>query len=153
MNYWLMKSEPQVYSITDLKNDRRSIWDGVRNYQARNFLRQMQLGDLAFFYHSNTKITGIVGLMKIVENNLVDPTQFDASSSYYDAKATLELPRWQTVKVEFMASFAEVITLTKLKQEFNNDEFLLIKKGNRLSVMPVSESIAKQILKLSQNSR
>jgi predicted RNA-binding protein with PUA-like domain len=153
MNYWLMKSEPQVYSIADLKKDRRAIWDGVRNYQARNFLRQMQPEDLAFFYHSNTKAPGIVGLMKIVENNLIDTTQFDATSPYYDTKAALESPRWQTVKVEFMASFAEVITLNRLKQEFQNDEFLLIKKGNRLSVMPVSESIAQQILKLSQNSR
>lgn len=147
-----MKSEPQVYSIADLKAEWHSIWDGVRNYQARNFLRQMQPEDLAFFYHSNTKVPGIVGLMKIVENNLIDPTQFDATNPYYDAKATLDSPRWQTVKVEFVASFAEIITLERLKQEFQNDEFLLIKKGNRLSVMPVSESIAKQILKLSQNS-
>jgi predicted RNA-binding protein with PUA-like domain len=150
MNYWLMKSEPQVYSIEHLKTDKQSIWDGVRNYQARNFLRQMQPGDLAFFYHSNTKVPGIIGLMKVVTGNLVDPTQFDVKSPYYDAKSTPEAPRWQTVKVEFMRSFDEIITLQTLKQEFNDDEFLLVKKGNRLSVMPVSPSIATKILELGK---
>lgn len=150
MNYWLMKSEPQIYSIEHLKTDKQLIWDGVRNYQARNFLRQMQPGDLAFFYHSNTKVPGIVGLMQVVTANLVDPTQFEAESPYYDAKSTPEAPRWQTVKVEFMRSFDEIITLQTLKQEFNDDEFLLVKKGNRLSVMPVSLLIATKILELSK---
>ena len=141
-----MKSEPDVYSIEDLSKDKQEIWDGVRNYQARNFLKTMQIGDLAFFYHSNTKIPGIVGLMKIVESNVVDPTQFDSNSKYYDPKSTLASPRWHTVKVEFVSSFAETITLTKLKQEFSGDDFLVVKKGNRLSVMPVSETVAQKIL-------
>lgn len=106
----------------------------------------MQIGDLAFFYHSNTKIPGIVGLMKIVESNVVDPTQFDSNSKYYDPKSLPESPRWHTVKVEFVKSFSETITLTKLKQEFNGDDFLVVKKGNRLSVMPVSETVAQKIL-------
>ena len=86
MNYWLMKSEPGVYSITDLQNQNHTIWDGVRNYQARNFLRQMQIEDLAFFYHSNAEPPGIFGLMKIVETGIADPTQFDVNSKYYDDK-------------------------------------------------------------------
>lgn len=146
MNYWLMKSEPQTYSLDDLKQERQTIWDGVRNYQARNFLRQMAVGDLAFFYHSNTKSPGIVGLMKIVTDNLVDPTQFEASSKYYDPKSTRESPRWQTVKVEFVRDFERIVTLSQLKQVFNGEELLVVKKGNRLSVMPVPEKVAKQIL-------
>ena len=148
MNYWLMKSEPDVYSIADLKLDKSSIWDGVRNYQARNFMRQMSLGDLVFFYHSNTKTPGIVGLMRVVETNIADPTQFDINSEYYDAKSQLDSPRWQTVKVEFVEEFAKLISLDELKQEFSVDELLVVRKGNRLSVMPVSESAAQKILKM-----
>jgi predicted RNA-binding protein with PUA-like domain len=106
----------------------------------------MEVGDLAFFYHSNTKIPGIVGLMKIIKSNLADPTQFDRTSQYYDPKSTPESPRWHTVKVEFIRSFSEIIALNKLKLEFTGDEFLLVKKGNRLSVMPVKESIAQKII-------
>lgn len=145
MNYWLMKSEPDVYSIHHLQRDGQEIWDGVRNYQARNFLRKMAVGDLAFFYHSNTKIPGIVGMMRIVASNVVDPTQFDPQSKYYDPKSTPESPRWQTVKVEFVKIFPQLISLHKLKQEFSEDEFLVVKKGNRLSVMPVSKGIAAKI--------
>ncbi|WP_449418488.1 EVE domain-containing protein [Phormidium nigroviride] len=146
MNYWLMKSEPDVYSITDLKRDRTSLWDGVRNYQARNYLRQMNQGDLAFFYHSNTNPLGIVGLMRVIEIGLADPTQFDQQSEYYDPKSTLNAPRWQTVSVEFVEEFAKLISLDLLKQEFTNDRLLLVKKGNRLSVMPIAEDVAKKIL-------
>jgi predicted RNA-binding protein with PUA-like domain len=146
MNYWLMKSEPDVYSIQDLKRDRQTIWDGVRNYQARNFLREMQPGDLAFFYHSNTKTPGIIGLVKIIESNVVDPTQFDPKSDYYDPKSTLENPRWQTVKVKFHRQFTQIISLDALKQEFSDRKLLVVKKGNRLSVMPVLEEIAKKIV-------
>ena len=148
MNYWLMKSEPDVYSIADLKGDRTCIWDGVRNYQARNFLRQMSRGDLVFFYHSNTKIPGIVGLVRVVETGLADPTQFDMTSEYYDAKSQFDAPRWQTVKVEFVEEFAKLISLDELKQKFSADEILVVRKGNRLSVMPVSEGAAQKILKM-----
>jgi predicted RNA-binding protein with PUA-like domain len=146
MKYWLMKSEPDVYSIEDLKRDKQTIWDGVRNYQARNFLRQMQPGDLAFFYHSNTKPPGIIGLMEIIASNVVDPTQFDPKSDYYDPKSTLETPRWQTVKVKFERQFTQIISLDTLKQEFNDRELLVVKKGNRLSVMPVLEEVAQNII-------
>lgn len=148
MNYWLMKSEPDVYSIAKLKQDQFSIWDGVRNYQARNFMREMSLGDLVFFYHSNTKIPGILGLMRVVETNIADPTQFDINSEYYDAKSTFDAPRWQTVRVEFVEEFAKLISLDELKQNFSDDQILVVRKGNRLSVMPVSEGAAEKILKM-----
>jgi predicted RNA-binding protein with PUA-like domain len=148
MNYWLMKSEPDVYSIADLKFDKFSIWDGVRNYQARNFMREMSRGDLVFFYHSNTKIPGIAGLMRVIETNIADPTQFDLNSEYYDAKSKLDAPRWQAVKVEFVEEFDKSISLDELKQKFSDDEILVVRKGNRLSVMPVSEAAAQKILKM-----
>lgn len=148
MNYWLMKSEPDVYSIADLKLDKICIWDGVRNYQARNFMREMSVGDLVFFYHSNTKIPGIVGLMRVVESNIADPTQFDINSEYYDAKSQLDAPRWQTVKLEFVEEFATIISLDELKEKFSADEILVVRKGNRLSVMPVSEGAAQKIMKI-----
>ncbi|WP_242039712.1 EVE domain-containing protein [Anabaena sphaerica] len=145
INYWLMKSEPAVYSITDLQQQGETIWDGVRNYQARNFLKQMQIGDFAFFYHSNAEPPGIFGLMRIVEIGIADPTQFDANSKYYDPKSTPESPRWQTVKVEFVKEFSQPISLSTLKEKFSEDELLVVKKGNRLSVIPVSESVAKKL--------
>jgi predicted RNA-binding protein with PUA-like domain len=148
MNYWLMKSEPSVYSITDLQNQNQTIWDGVRNYQARNFLRQMQIGDLAFFYHSNAEPPGIFGLMKIVETSIADPTQFDVNSKYYDDKSTPESPRWQTVKLEFVEVFNNPLSLSTLKAKFNDDEILVVKKGNRLSVIPVIESVGSRILEM-----
>jgi predicted RNA-binding protein with PUA-like domain len=146
MPYWLMKSEPEVYSITDLERDRETLWDGVRNYQARNFLRSMQPGDLAFFYHSNATPPGIVGVMEVVQANVVDSTQFDSKSKYYDPKSTPESPRWQTVTVKFVAAFPEMITLDQLRQKFSPDELWVVRRGNRLSVMPVPEAIAEKIL-------
>lgn len=149
-NYWLMKSEPNVYSITDLKKEGQTLWDGVRNYQARNFLRDMKKGDLCFFYHSNITRPGIVGLMRVVEGDVIDSTQFDPHSPYYDSRSKLDAPRWQTVIVEFVSTFSEIISLTTLKQMFNQEELLLIRRGNRLSVMPVEERVAQNILKVAQ---
>jgi predicted RNA-binding protein with PUA-like domain len=152
MNYWLMKSEPAVYGIKDLQQQGETIWDGVRNYQARNFLRQMQIGDLAFFYHSNAEPPGIFGLMKIVETGIADPTQFDVNSKYYDPKSTPESPRWQTVKLEFVEVFNNHLSLSTLKQKFNGDELLVVKKGNRLSVTPVIESVGSRILEMAKDT-
>lgn len=149
MNYWLLKSEPQAYSITNLEFDQKTIWDGVRNYQARNFLRQMQPGDLAFFYHSNSKPLGIVGLVRVVASGIADPTQFDANSPYYDPKSSPDSPRWQTVSVEFVTAFSQIISLETLKQEFSEQELLVVKAGNRLSVMPVAEVVAQKILAMT----
>ena len=149
MRYWLMKSEPDVYSIADLERNPEEIWDGVRNYQARNFLREMQVGHLAFFYHSNTKPPGIVGLMKIIEADIVDPTQFDESNQYYDPKSDVENPRWRTVKVGYVETFQQQITLDTLKATFSSDELLVVKRGNRLSVMPVDDDVAAKILAIA----
>jgi predicted RNA-binding protein with PUA-like domain len=146
-----MKSEPAVYSITDLEQQRETIWDGVRNYQARNFLRQMHIGDLAFFYHSNSEPPGIFGLMRVVKTGIADPTQFDINSKYYDSKSTLESPRWQTVKVEFVEVFSNPLSLSTLKLKFSDDELLVVKKGNRLSITPVIESVGSRILEMGRN--
>ncbi len=148
-----MKSEPDVYGIADLERDRTTIWDGVRNYQARNFLKSMAVGDLAFFYHSNTKPPGIVGLMQIVTAQLVDPSQFDPASDYYDPKATQLAPRWHTVKLEFVRSFDRQLDLTELRDRFTPEELLVVKQGNRLSVIPVLNHIAEQILQLAENPK
>jgi predicted RNA-binding protein with PUA-like domain len=150
INYWLMKSEPTVYGISNLEQEKTAIWDGVRNYQARNFLREMQPGDCAFFYHSNTKIPGIVGLMEILKN-LDDPSQFDPESRYYDPKASVTSPRWQTVEVKYLKTFSEIISLTQLKESFSPEDLSVVKRGNRLSVMPIKENIAKMILKMAQD--
>ncbi len=150
MSYWLIKSEPSVYSIEAMEREGTCIWDGVRNYQARNFLRRMNRGDDVFFYHSNTKYPGIAGLVTVIESDVIDPTQFDPNSPYYDPKSTLQSPRWQTVRVRFMERFHHFITLAQLKQTFTADDLLLVRRGNRLSVMPVSEEIAQQILTLGQ---
>ncbi len=144
-----MKSEPDVYGIDTLARDRVTIWDGVRNYQARNFLKSMQVGDLAFFYHSNTKPPGIAGLMQIVADRVVDPSQFDPTGDYYDPKATADAPRWHTVKVEFVRAFGEIITLPTLRDLFTPEQLLVVKQGNRLSVMPIADArVATQILQL-----
>ncbi|QIR41725.1 EVE domain-containing protein (plasmid) [Tolypothrix sp. PCC 7910] len=152
MNYWLMKSEPEVFSITDLQQQSETIWDGVRNYQARNFLRQMQPGDLAFFYHSNTNPPGIAGLMRVVKTGIADPTQFDPNSIYYDSKSSIESPRWQTVVVEFVETFSHPILLSTLKEEFSPEELMVVRTGNRLSVMPVSLAVANKILAMRFSS-
>ena len=149
MNYWLIKYELENYRILNLKKESKKVWDGVRNYQARNFLRQMQQGDKAFFYHSNTKIPGIVGLVSIAKPQVVDPSQFDPESKYYDPKSTLEAPRWQTVVIEFVEAFPNLIPLETLKQEFSSDELWVTRRGNRLSVMPVDATVAKKILQLT----
>jgi predicted RNA-binding protein with PUA-like domain len=151
MNYWLMKSEPTVYGIANLRQEKHTIWDGVRNYQARNFLRQMQLEDLAFFYHSNTAPPGIVGLMRVSKTDLVDPSQFDPASKYYDEKSSTDNPRWQTVSVEFVEEFPNIVTLDMLKQIFKPDELWVVRQGNRLSVMPVEQPIADRILTLARS--
>jgi predicted RNA-binding protein with PUA-like domain len=123
----------------------------VRNYQARNFLKSMEVGDLVFFYHSNTKPPGIVGLMQIIESQVVDPSQFDPDSDYYDRKSTILAPRWHTVKVEFVRTFDRQIDLEELRDRFTPAELVAVKQGNRLSVMPILDRIAAEILQMSAN--
>ncbi|MBD2299547.1 EVE domain-containing protein [Nostoc sp. FACHB-87] len=146
MNYWLMKSEPDVYGIGDLQQQGETVWDGVRNYQARNYMRQMLVGDLVFFYHSNTAFPGIAGLMRVGKTGIADPSQFEPDSKYYDPKSTPEAPRWQTVVVEFVEVFEQPILLSTLKEKFSPEELTVVRTGNRLSVMPVSETVAQKIL-------
>lgn len=152
MTYWLMKSEPDVYGIHDLARDQTELWDGVRNYQARNFLTSMAVGDLAFFYHSNTKPPGIVGLAKIVEANVVDPTQFDPAHTYYDPKSSPDKPRWRTVVVGYVETFATGITLDQLKDTFAPEDLWVVRRGNRLSVMPVADAVAERILAMARSA-
>jgi len=151
MNYWLLKSEPAVFSIHDLKRQGQAVWDGVRNYQARNHLRTAAIDDLAFFYHSSADPMGIAGLCKVLETGIDDPTQFEPKSAYYDPKSTREAPRWQTVRVGFVEAFSSLVTLETLKASFTGDELLVVRKGMRLSVMPVSAAAAKRILALAHD--
>ncbi len=146
INYWLMKSEPDAYSIDSLKNDGVTLWDGIRNYQARNFMRKMNIGDKVFFYHSNCKPPGIAGLMEVIDLNIVDPTQFDKDSKYFDPKSKLENPRWDCVKVKYISKSKNYLSLTELKILFSEDDLLVVKKGNRLSILPVRNDIAKILI-------
>jgi predicted RNA-binding protein with PUA-like domain len=146
MNYWLMKSEPTTYGINHLAQEKQCIWDGVRNYQARNFLRSMAVGDIAFFYHSNTQPPGIVGLMQIIESNIDDPSQFNPESPYFDSKSDPQKPRWQTVKVELKEIFPTMITLERLRNSFSAEQLMVVQKGSRLSITPVAKEIALEIL-------
>ena len=142
LSYWLMKSEPTTYSIDDLQcaPKQTDYWDGVRNYQARNMMRdQMQPGDLAFFYHSNCKQPAIVGTMKIVRAGYADDTAFDPESPYYDPKSTIDNPRWYRVDVKFQKKFKHPISLHHLKHYPELEDLVLLRKGNRLSIMPVTQ--------------
>ncbi len=148
-----MKSEPSEYSIVDLEKDGVEMWDGVRNYQVRNFMRdEMRVGDLALFYHSNAgKETGVVGVMKIVRNAYPDPTQFDKKNKHYDAKSTHENPRWLCVDVEHLETFRQPLTLSEIKTKSEFSSIPLVQKGNRLSIMPLSDTIFNKMIFLSKN--
>lgn len=151
MAYWLMKSEPDVFSIDDLEKQRRSGWDGVRNYQARNYMRDgMKVGDLILFYHSNAEPSGIAGIARVSKEAHPDPTQFQPKSEYFDPKATKEKPIWLQVEVEFVKKFAAVIPLETLKKQKSLEKMPLVQKGTRLSVMPVTEKEWNTILQLGE---
>ena len=138
MQYWLFKTEPDEFSIDDLKRKKEEIWDGIRNYQARNFLRdQVALGDLVFIYHSSCKEPGIVGIAKVNKTAFPDPSQFDTQSKYYDAKATKDNPRWTSVTLEFVDKL-RIIALSKLKADKQLESMHLVQKGSRLSIQPVT---------------
>jgi predicted RNA-binding protein with PUA-like domain len=151
MAYWLMKSEPDTFSIDDLARRPRQIepWDGVRNYQARNFMRQMKVGDQAFFYHSSCEVPGVAGLMKVAAAAYPDPTQFDPGHDHYDPASKPEEPRWSLVDMKFERKLERIITLTELREHEKKLQGLrLLERGSRLSVIPVKPEHWAYILKL-----
>lgn len=138
--HWLMKSEPDVFSLDDLKKHKTTWWEGVRNYQARNFMVDMKIGDLVLFYHSNAEPSGVAGLAKVTKLAATDQLQFDKKSEYYDPKATREKPRWFCVEVGYVGSFKNLLTLEDLRTKKELSEMLVLRKGQRLSVQPVTEA-------------
>ncbi len=151
MSYWLMKSEPDVYGIDDLARQKNKTdhWDGIRNFQARNFMRdQMHKGDQAFFYHSNCAEPGIVGIVKIAREAYPDFTAFDPQEKYFDPKSDPEKPRWYMVDVKLVRKLKRIITLRELKEHNSLSDMRLLKRGNRLSILPVTEKQWNYILSL-----
>jgi predicted RNA-binding protein with PUA-like domain len=137
MRYWLIKSEPTTYGIEHMRKDKKTSWTGIRNYQARNFMRdQMQVGDQAFFYHSNTDEPGIVGMVEVSAPAHPDETQFDKKSHYYDAASTREEPRWLCVQFKYVKK-TPLVTLDELKKHKKLEKMRVLQKGNRLSITPV----------------
>lgn len=154
--YWLMKSEPSTFSIEDLKASPKKTthWEGVRNYQARNFMRDdMQVGDEVFFYHSNCPVPGIVGIATVAKKAYPDHFAFDKKSDYFDPKSTPDNPRWFMVDVTLKQIFDAPIPLSTLKENPALQELALVKKGNRLSIMPVSATEWQVIIKMHQNQK
>jgi len=154
MNYWLMKSEPNAFGIDDLKNmpNQTEHWDGVRNYQARNMMRDhMKIGDQVFFYHSNCKVPGIVGIMEVVREGYPDHTAFDPQGKYFDPKSDPEKPRWIMVDIKYIRHTRRVISLTEMKECEMLENMQLVRKGNRLSIMPVTADEWATILQLEES--
>lgn len=148
--YWLVKSEPDQYAWARFVADRRTCWNCVRNYQARNLLRdQVQVDDRVFFYHSSCEVPAIVGLARVVSTAYPDPTQFDPKSDYHDPGSTLEHPRWLCVDVAYERHLRRPLALTELKQRAEAlEDFILLRRGNRLSLFPVSPAHARFLLSL-----
>lgn len=150
MKQWLMKSEPEVFSIDDLQKRGTSLWDGVRNYQARNFMmNDMQIGDEILFYHSSCEPPGVAGLAKVVGLAEPDPTQFDKKSEYYEPAATKEKPRWFCIKAGFVKKFPRLISLAEIRDEKALAKMLLLKRGQRLSIQPLTPKEYECIVKMA----
>ncbi len=151
MNYWLMKSEPNAFGIDDLEKmpNQTEHWDGVRNYQARNMMRDdMKVGDQVFFYHSNCDVPGIVGLMEVVREGYPDHTAFDPQCKYFDPKSDPQNPRWIMVDIKYIKHTKRVISLAELKKCGALENMPLVRKGNRLSILPVTDQEWNTILKM-----
>lgn len=147
--YWLMKSEPSVYSYQDLERDKRTLWDGVRNYQARNLMRDdVCEGDEVLYYHSNADPAGVAGVARVVRGAYPDPTQFDARSKYHDPKSTREDPRWVVVDLEPVRGFEALVSLSELRANPRLADMGLLRRGNRLSVQPVSGVEFREVLRM-----
>ena len=152
MRYWLMKSEPDVYSFDDLMKDkgRRTLWDGVRNYQARNFMRdEMKIGDRVLFYHSNAKPPGVAGIAEVVSKPYADPTQFDSASKYFDPKSDLENPRWILVDVKGVEHLPRFMSLEELRNAKKLAAMALLQRGQRLSVQSVTAVEYREVLRMA----
>ena len=150
MKFWLMKSEPDVYGIKHLKKDKVEMWEGCRNYQVRNFFRDdMKVGDLAIFSHSMCKPAGPAGVMRIVKEAYTDPVQFDKKSKYYDAKSDPKNPRWLCPDVEFVAEFERTLPLAELRETPGLEDMWALRKGNRISVVPMTRDEFRIVLKLA----
>ncbi len=149
MQYWLLKTEPTAYSISDLKRDKKTAWEGVRNYQARNFMRQMKRGDLALFYHSSCEVPGVYGIAKVAAGAHADATQFNKKDSHYDPKATKEKPIWECVDVGFVKALNEPVTLAAIRREPKLRSMVLLQPGSRLSVQPVTKDQFERIVKMA----
>ena len=151
MNYWLMKNEPEDYSIDDLAKDKTEPWDGIRNYQVRNMIRdEMRIGDNAFFYHSNCEIPGIYGQMTICKEAYVDHTAFDKKAKYYDPKSKIEAPGWLMVDVEFKKKFNKIVSLKELKSFNELSQMRVVQRGNRLSITKLEKKEWDFIIKLTK---
>ena len=148
MNRWLMKTEPDTFSIDDLKRVKVEPWNGVRNYQARNHIRAMMKGDAVFIYHSSCAVPGVAGIGEVATAPYPDPTQFDPKNEYFDAGSDRADPRWSLVDVRYKRKLKRVITLDEIKALRNLDDFALTRRGNRLSVLPVTEAQWTAILEL-----
>jgi len=152
--HWLVKTEPSVYSIDDLERDGRTMWDGVRNYKARNLMRdEMGIGDPVLVYHSNAKPMAIVGLGKVCSESHPDPTQFDRESPYFDPKATREEPRWMLVDIEHVETFERPLEREMLKQQPALASMMLLRRGARLSVQPVERDEFEAVMALARRAR
>ena len=148
MQHWLMKCEPSTYSIDDLARDKTSSWEGVRNYQVRNFMKTMQVGDNAFFYHSNAKPSGIAGRIEIAKAAYPDPFALQVDHPYFDPKATPENPIWLSVDVRFVAKAREVISIQRLREIPELADLMILQRGSRLSITPISVAEFETILGL-----
>ena len=153
MAAWLVKTEPSVYSIDDLRRDRRTEWDGVRNYQARNFLQRMKVGERVLFYHSVDQPIGIAGVATVDREAAPDPSQFDRKSEYFDAKASPDKPRWFCPRLRFELKFPEVVELARLRDYPALSGMALLQRGSRLSVQPVTSSEFVTITKLAAGGK
>ena len=150
--YWLMKSEPDVFSIEALRRDGKTHWEGVRNYQARNHLRSMKLGDLVLFYHSNADPPGVAGVARVCREAYTDDAQFDPKSDYYDAQSKPDDPRWSMVDVEFVDVLPAFVSLDALKADEKLDGMLVRQRGMRLSVQPVEPAHFKRVLRMGKST-
>jgi len=147
---WLMKSEPDVYSYDDLEREGRTLWDGIRNYQARNFMRdEMRVGDRVLFYHSNCEPPGVAGIAEVASEPYPDPTQFDPKSKYFDEKSIEENPRWMLVDVTPVRALPRLVSLAEMREEPRLADLPLLRKGNRLSIMPVENADADRIIAMA----